>query len=93
MKIIQVEQPRFEVNGVNHYTNPYMFGSLNDFQIEIDKMERKGATTCYFYSLYTQHEKGYDLGEIKENGVPEFIPNDKDIIIYWIRCKFLIETT
>lgn len=91
MKIVHITEPYIVINDEIVHTDSRMYRSLNDFQIEIDRKERKGATICYFHSLWTQHEKGYDLGEIKENGVPEFIHNDKDIIIYWVRCKFIKE--
>lgn len=89
MKIVHITDPYIVINDKIEYTTSYSVRSLNDFQREIERMERKGATICYFHSLWTQHEKGYTLGEQKENGTPEIIHNDKEVIIYWFRCKFI----
>ena len=89
MKIIQIKEPVFEHNGIRYYVDSRMYKDLTDFQHYIDEMEKKGATVCYFYSLYTQHEKEYTLGKALSNRTPEIIYGDKDYIIYWVRCKFI----
>jgi hypothetical protein len=91
MKIIQITEPFIYRDGEKVYTNSYMFRSLNDFQRDIDRMERKGATACYFHSLWTQHEKDYTVGGLKEDGNPEIIYNDNEVIIYWVSCKYIKE--
>ena len=56
LEIIQVTTPRFEYEGKDLSVDSKMYKDLNQFQEDIDEHQRKGATKCFFYSLYTQHE-------------------------------------
>jgi len=89
MEIIQVDKPVIDHEGEQLSVSSYMFRDLIHFQSRINEMENKGSTKCYFYSLHTQHEKEYTLGEKNEKGVPELIYGDKDYVIYWVRCRFV----
>jgi hypothetical protein len=57
IEIIQVTTPKFKYDGKDLYVENKMYKDLKQFQDDIDEYQRKGATKCFFYSLYTtQHE-------------------------------------
>jgi hypothetical protein len=56
LQIIQVNSPKFEYEGKDLYVESKMYKNLKQFQDDIEEHEKKGATKCFFYSLYTQHD-------------------------------------
>jgi len=57
MKMVHVGSTAFyTINGALSFVCTYIFKSLDAFQLELDKRERDGYTTCYFYSLHSNHD-------------------------------------
>jgi hypothetical protein len=73
MKVIHVTKPAFDFEGERLYVQASRWKTLRDFQDEMDRKQKLGATICFFYSMYTQYDPNY----------PE-----PEHILYWIRCLF-----
>lgn len=88
MKIITVDKPVFEFDEKDYSVRDYMFKDYCEFQKEIDKKIKKGATHMFFLSTTNMHGDDYNIGITR-------LPNDEVIAqpIIWVRCRFIISKT
>lgn len=56
IQIIHVNTPIFKYGDIELFVDSKMYKDLTQFQKDIVKHEKKGATKCFFYSLNTQHD-------------------------------------
>tara|TARA_R110000796_G_scaffold252137_1_gene385304 strand:- start:8468 stop:8737 length:270 start_codon:yes stop_codon:yes gene_type:complete len=78
INIIQVDTPMFEYEGIKYWTEEYRFMTFNQFQDNINRKIKLGATHCFIYSVSNANSDG--------TPITTYVENVSDI---WIRCKFV----
>lgn len=79
IKIIQVETPMFEFEGEKYYIDDYRYLNFGQFQDDIDKAIKRGATHCFICSVKNTYPDGKYISEDPEGKLCDI----------WIRHKFL----